>query len=413
MSLFSENSNFVDSLDMSGVSAPVFGFPLGSNGKSTATPINKELQSFPEKSVYAENLISEEFIKDEKKIRLDRFKLQSSVYKLLPYSSTAKCLRFRQDKQTEVAVFRSKKYGTTHYKGLQTCSSVWACPVCSAKISERRRLEVLDAITQHKENDKEVLLLTLTNPHTKNDDLKLMAKAQSKAMGLFTGCRAVRSIYSNIGYIGGIRAWEVTHGEANGWHPHFHILLFVDSGVDTDDLQNKLYKQWSNACDLSGLDKPSIEHGVKVDKGDKAADYVAKWGLDYEVTKGHIKKAKGKGRTPFDLLRMYSNDNDAHAGALFVEFVTAFSGKRQLYWSAGLKDFFDINDLKDKEVTSEEENEDEDVEWMGSFTPAGWKFILKNDLRGEVLELARDSWESVEMMLVAFSHGENTEHLTY
>jgi len=331
------------------------------------------------------------------KLRLEKFALQSAARKLLPDSRTAKCLRLRQAYQDGVDVFRSLEHKTTSYGGLQTCGSVWACPVCANKISERRRLEVSDAISQHETAGGEVLLLTLTNPHTRNDDLHDMTKAQAKAMSRFTGCRAVRSIFSDIGFIGSIRAWEVTHGQANGWHPHFHILLFVNFGVDREALEEKLYTQWAKACDKSGLAAPSRVHGVKVDNGSKAAKYVSKWGLDYEVTKGHIKKAtKIGGRSPFDLLRSYLYDEDKQAGALFFTFSKVYKGKRQLYWSKGLKEHFSVKDITDEETAAKQ---DDRAELMGKIELDEWKIILKFELRGEILELARHGWEPVRRLL--------------
>ena len=32
--------------------------------------------------------------------------------------------------------------GIAHYAGLTTCGSIWACPVCSAKIRNTRALEI-------------------------------------------------------------------------------------------------------------------------------------------------------------------------------------------------------------------------------------------------------------------------------
>ena len=63
-----------------------------------------------------------------------------------------------------VGVWKCEKHGTAHYSGLQTCGSVWSCPICAAKITERRRLEVQDAINQHRQAGGEVQLLTLTTP---------------------------------------------------------------------------------------------------------------------------------------------------------------------------------------------------------------------------------------------------------
>ena len=56
------------------------------------------------------------------------------------------------------------------------------------------------------------------------------------------------------------------------------------------------------------------------------------------MTKGHTKKAKAGGETPFDLLRAAMADRqDKQAMALFREFAECFKGKRQLSWSNSLK----------------------------------------------------------------------------
>ena len=383
---------------------------LGSNAKSAAAQENRSLQpntlkpsqwfidketgeAFPV-SLNVNNEAIRTFNPSE--YRLEKFALQSVVRKLLPQSRTAKCLRLRQSNQDGIDVFRSIEHKTTHFGGLQTCGSVWSCPVCAFKICERRRLEVLSAIDTHRASGGEVLLLTLTNPHTRGDDLGLMTKAQAKAMKRFTGSRAIKAIWSDIGFVGSIRAWEITHGQSNGWHPHFHILLFVDSGVDREELQAKLYTQWANSCRLAGLSIPSEAHGVKLDNGSKAAKYVSKWGLDYEMTKGHTKKAKVGGRSPFDLLRSYLYDDDKQAGALFVEFSGVYKGKRQLYWSPGLKDYFNIDDLTDKETAA---TQDDAAELLGKIEIEEWRLVLKSNLRGEVLELARFGWEPVKRLL--------------
>ena len=83
------------------------------------------------------------------------------------------------------------------------------------------------------------------------------------------------------------------------------------------------------------MKEPSLENGVDVKKGKRLTDYVAKWGLEDEMTKGHTKKGKEGGLTPFDLLRQ-SVDNPQYSH-LFRQFADAFKGKQQLHWTRGLK----------------------------------------------------------------------------
>ena len=60
--------------------------------------------------------------------------------------------------------------------------------------------------------------------------------------------------------------------------------------VNIDGLRSFLALQWQNCCKKAGLPIPSIEHGVDLQDGTFALDYVSKWGLEDEMTKGHTKK---------------------------------------------------------------------------------------------------------------------------
>lgn len=338
---------------------------------------------------------------DPTSTRLERFALQSASRKILRYSKVsrvARCLRVKR-KDSDIEVYRSIEHQTASFGGLQTCASVWVCPPCAAKISERRRVELLHAIEQHKANGGDVLLLTLTNPHHLGDKLADVLDGQKQALVYFNSVRAAKRLYDSIGCIGQVRALEVTHGRLrainNGWHPHYHILLFVRSGLDLDALRRTFYDRWSSSCVKAGLKAPSFAHGVRLDDGSKAARYASKWGLESEMTKGHTKKAKD-GETPFDLLRAFLFDDDKQAAALFREFAETFKGKRQLFWSHGLKALFAVQDETDDEIAS---RQDDQASLLGMIELDDWRLILKSDVRGEVLELARHGWEPVERFL--------------
>jgi hypothetical protein len=143
-----------------------------------------------------------------------------------------------------------------------------------------------------------------------------------------------------------------------------------------------------------------------LESGTNAANYVAKmgletekapsWGLDSEITKGHIKKSTGNGETPFDFLRAYAYDKDKQAAALFKEFAETFKGKKQLFWSPGLKALFSIIDSTDEEIVS---IQDDSAVVLGMIELSDWQLIVKHELRGDVLELARHGWQPVERLI--------------
>lgn len=319
--------------------------------------------------------------------RMERFALQAAARKILPNARTAHCLRNVQ-KSKEIQVWQSREHGTCSFKGLQTCGSVWACSVCSAKISERRRVELQTAIALHTAAGGQVLMATFTTPHYLGDQLDLVLAGQARALGYLYTDRASRKVFQEMGCIGKIRALEVTHGRLravnNGWHPHYHVLLFVRSGLDLTRFRHALWERWTSACVKAGLKAPSLQHGIRLDDGTKAAKYASKWGLESEMTKGHTKKALD-GETPFDLLRAYLGDGDRHAAVLFREFAEAFKGKRQLHWSSGLKKLFGIGEVTDDELVA---GQDDIAAMLGTISVEQWRLILKADARGLVLELA-------------------------
>lgn len=341
--------------------------------------------------------------------RLELFALQSSARRILPGSQTANCLRAYVPVPVGQVppmpeVWRSPESGATRYRRLLVCGRVWWCPVCACYISERRRGELLQAIELHKRDGGDVLLLTLTTPHGQHDRLAELLGGQAKALGqYFFGGKMMKRLYDDIGYVGGIRALEVTHGRRrevnNGWHPHYHVLLFVQSGLDLFDLRLAFYKRWVNACLKAGLEEPSWEHGLALHDGTEAAYYAGKWGLESEMTKGHTKKSsRQSGETPFDLLRAYLYDNDRQAAALFKEFADAFKGKRQLFWSSGLKAHFNIGEVSDEEAANHSEDTSD---MLGRIDFEDWRNILKFDIRAEILELSRHSWASVQDLLLS------------
>lgn len=338
--------------------------------------------------------------------KVQRFILQSVARTLFDNKTSRlnKCLRLRTAHHA-VQVWKSIQHKTTHYKGLQTCGSVWICPVCSAKISERRRSEILHAMHAHKAAQGCVNMLTLTAPHQVKDNLVELLAKQAKALNLFWSDRVVKQILAEMGTIGQIRALEPTHGrlspQNNGWHPHYHVLMFQGIGVDLarfdqaqmTDWQVRLYLRWAARCLAAGLGEPSYAHGLKLDNGDRAAKYVSKWGLEDEMTKGHTKKAL-HGETPFDLLRaLLADKGDKQAAALFIEYAKAFKGKRQLHWSKGLKKLYQVKEKTDEAMAAET---DDKARLLGMLTIDQWRDVLAVDGRGAVLQVAASGgWDAL------------------
>jgi hypothetical protein len=90
--------------------------------------------------------------------RLVRWQLQREARALLPNERVAFCMR--RVRATKVDVLYSPDHQSAHYGGLMVCGSVWLCPLCAAKIAERRRIELEQAITRCIANGGTVYLAT-------------------------------------------------------------------------------------------------------------------------------------------------------------------------------------------------------------------------------------------------------------
>jgi hypothetical protein len=316
-----------------------------------------------------------------------RFDLLKTAQRLLhsPTASAADqhatvwCHRTSHSSEGNVQVFRANSGMSARLGGVVTCGAVWSCPVCCAKIAEERRHELSHAMAEHVDRGGFAYLLTFTFPHDKTDRLAdLMAKLD-KARQKFQNSRLWKGWKETSGRVGGVTSLEVTYGH-NGWHPHLHMLVFTNPKAfgegkpmnDFGDLSSMLIQQlhclWVDCLQKVGLCDNSkvtdaMQHAFNVRGGERAAEYIAKfgrdekWGQSSELTRQHAKVGKLKlGKTwhvtPFQILDLIREGETEFIPA-FREYVEAFTGKRMLTWTPGLKKLLGIGDLSDEQLAAE------------------------------------------------------------
>lgn len=392
---------------------------LGSITKSQSTFSDYEKENLPTKQETRKNL----------------FSLKNESAKLLPSHRVNGCLcnRVHTDKMVGVNVktTTNTKTKTTErkatFKNLFRCDSVWVCPVCAQRILAQRGKEIEKAIDKQLDNGHSVFMLTLTHSHTKDDELKDKLKRMGKALSRFFGDRAVQYVFNQFGMQGHIKALEFTHSFANGWHPHNHILMFSklakeqfesdlvsvyfdDNGfikVVTPYIEKQLIKKkkdhlielvtieqfikhyWRKCCLAVGLGEPSYERGATLQDADKAKSYLTKFKTAHEMTNANAKKGKGSSRNQWQLLADAMN-GDLIASKLFQEYAEATHGQRQLVWSRGLKDLFNIEQVDDSDCPDHQDDQAEIIvsEDEIYFTDEQWFFIKRRKLQPELLNLA-------------------------
>lgn len=292
--------------------------------------------------------------------------------------------------------------GTAHFHGVGSCGDVWNCPVCASRIAASRRDEIVKAMRAHRKQQGACLLVTWTFPHYRTDKLSEILTRFLDGMRRVKSWRGYKKARDAIGYVGQIRALEVTHGNANGWHPHAHEVWFVESAPTQSDIaafKSALFLEWSKACVKVGLPAPSEAHGIDVqfrapdgDEDDAAGAYIAKWGG--ELTYAHMKSGKKGSRTPWAILADLTESYRYQDAQLFREYSEAFKGRAQLYWSRGLKDMFDIEEVSDEEMADRPESE-----IVRDLSPKEWAAIIKTDSRCLVLEFAEHRRDKLDELI--------------
>lgn len=301
----------------------------------------------------------------------------------------------------DVGVMRSIEHQSCFYKGLVTCGSVWACPVCASVIQERRRAEIAQAIAWAEAQGLVVVLVTLTFPHYAWHRLADLISQQREA---FKRLRYSKG-YRKIKPVGVIRSLEVTHG-ANGWHPHTHELWFCEP--EKVPSQALLVHLWKAACSRAGLldtDNPDqlaafMIHSVDVKRDMTAGDYLAKqddsrsWGFAEEVSKAVSKAGRAKGVHPHHFLVRGSQGDSER----FTEYVQAMKGARQLFWSPGLKSRVGLDDLDDKTLADESQQA---ADLLALLSQDDWKIIRGNAAHAELLDAAESGGVRAIRALIA------------
>jgi Replication protein len=276
------------------------------------------------------------------------------------------------------------------YAGLVTCGSVWACPVCAAKISARRAEELSHVMRHVLTAGGSASLITLTMRHHVGHRLKDLWGALSSAWrGAISGKQWIADQELG-GLLGWVRVVEATYGR-NGWHLHVHALVCWDRSVPLElaqDIGHRMWQRWSRVLERKGFTSLKHRGGVDVRMAtfntDNFAHYFTK--LAREITSSHTKEARG-GRSPFKILTDGLATGDADDLDLWGEWEQVSYGKRQLTWSLGVHDLRKLVDLAEQ---SDEEIADEDLagEDLIALTHPTWEALLRGELTTDLLDAA-------------------------
>lgn len=263
---------------------------------------------------------------------------------------------------------------TRRLKGLKSCGNNSACPVCAAKLSSIRGNQLKELMSIGRENGRSYMLVVSTIPHKAGEALEstlnqvidmsnfIFNQREYKAFKKLSKCRFVH---------GGLENMVSFKNGLLDWHPHKNYLLDFDILISeviknlglNNEVDLKLYvSRMMTFLGQKYLEKENIQktllspylqqeeksNRIHVKGGVTASlefddGYIAKWGLDAEMTSGIYKDGRfSESFHPFNLLDFIHVDNKETTKEqkyqcikAFQEFVIASRGKWWFYFGRG------------------------------------------------------------------------------
>lgn len=310
----------------------------------------------------------------------ERLRLRGFLWLVTSDKAVAACGRCRQRRkgsdEPQPVVVKVGPQGVG-LSGLQRCAKVWVCPVCSVAVWGERSMEIGLAAAGHVQAGGRVLFVTLTTRHHVGDSLAGLVGFLRAGWIAFLDSRGGQAMRASLGVIGHVRVMEVNYGD-NGWHPHYHLALFVRGDV-TQELAESVvgdgFDRWSRAVVRAGGKVPlSQAQDVRLfgsQDADELGKYLTKTLLQSARMRGHEDAARGDSGTRAEaigqalgkeltqaqrkrarkfygtlparaLLLAACDDGDADALDLWREYERATHRVRGISWSRDLRKLYGL-----------------------------------------------------------------------
>jgi hypothetical protein len=342
--------------------------------------------------------------------------------------------------------------GTSVVLGLMRCGRIWLCPVCAATIRHKRAEEITEGVVEWIRRGGIAYLVTFTARHGHTDRLSdLMDALQGTRKtpdtprrpgayqrlitgGTWAGRKASdghraadrEGIRDRIGYVGMIRATEVTVGQINGWHPHIHAIVLVGGRTEGERADKRVVgtftppeaalQEWEDqwrAVWTGALRRvnpaftPDRKHGVDFKQlhterdASGLAEYIAKTQDGktpaLELARADLKNAAHGNVTPFELLGRIGDltggvpeDDAAGQGSLewnigrWHEYERATKGRRAIEWTRYLRQILGIeggdSEEDDLDLLLAADAEGGELRAGVAVTEEGWSAVARRAL---------------------------------
>lgn len=297
------------------------------------------------------------------------------------------CGLYAAAKDKAVSIVRSGKKGDElAVRGVLRCGSM-ICPVCSHGKQVERLGQVQRASKKLIEKGYTALFLTLTIPHKKEDELGFLLDGLQRAWRLTFSGRAGK-LQKGRGLKHYLRCLDLTHGQ-NGFHPHYHVILFFDHKLTDDDLfwfEMEIRHRWGRAIEKT-TGKTIVSRGVRFDYPEEGdVDAVSTYAMKLQALTGagmeallsQTKEGKDGGRTIWEILRDYGRKGEARDAAIWRDMENATHRRRWVVTSQG---FLELAEEDDDELQEQEE-----VEPLLELAAVLWRALCCRELEGRLFD---------------------------
>lgn len=286
----------------------------------------------------------------------------------------------RQQRACGLAPISHVHIGPGWQHGLATCKSVHACPTCSARLRVSRTADVQQCITWwSEEHHGQIAMLTLTVRHAAMHDLRDLRAGLTEAWSAMWKTRQGRILRKSVAHY--VRALDVTWGQAHGWHPHIHALLFSEPGALDDGWLAQVTELWADAVQrhLGPEFRPRTDEvGCHLSLNPARAEYLLKLGLEVGIITS--KQAKPGRFSPWQIARAAVDEQAAKSSDRtwrnrWKTWVLGMQGARHLSWSRYLRMMADLDPEEDEQLELDLELVRDD-RWILSISPGDWSWTF-------------------------------------
>ena len=289
------------------------------------------------------------------------------------------------------AVLRCSE-GSSGYAGVTRCGSCWSClGGCRRRIAGRWAHRLADLLHAVDTAGHGATLATFTVRHHAGQTLAWLLDQLAGSWAQLLRNRPGRRVLERFGVQGQVRVIEITHGDACGWHPHYHVLFVHDTPLSAEMARafgEQLFDVWVSYLHKRGL--TAIEHRGGMDcrpidfgDGEDVGRYLNKIG--FELAGEHGKTARRvENMTPEQLFAEFADTGNVAYLELWEEYEQATHGRQRIAPSKGLFERYGVAEVEsDQEIVNEDAGGDDVI----ALPAETWR-VLAGPLAGELQVIA-------------------------